>query len=57
MFLDHFLHAIPPSPQESSLDEYCDDGVYLGDPNDPEDQADALRHIQMLGPVPAAVEF
>jgi hypothetical protein len=41
-------------PSDSSFDpreEYHDDGVYLGDPNDPEDQAEAIRQIERMGPL------
>jgi hypothetical protein len=29
--------------------EYHDDGFYLGDPNDAEDQAEAIRHLTVIG--------
>jgi hypothetical protein len=31
--------------------EYGDPGVYLGAPDDPEDQAEALRQLEATGPL------
>ena len=52
IFLDHFLHVIPPATPEKVDEDYYDDGVYLGEPDDPEGQADALHYLETMGPMP-----
>ncbi len=38
--------------REKEQQEYHDNGVFLGGPEDPEEQQEALRHLEMIGPTP-----